>query len=135
MNKAFETKISDLAWWIMDIPGNLGWILYLITLYQILKEGMDLYAFLLAIPAVLMIIGVIELISERIAKMDRVLPKKRLYRGFGVLTLGGLLGTVLSIYGLFVRGVTIRLLIGSILCMIFAGAIFFSFREKKDVLG
>ena len=28
----YETKISDARWWAYDIPGNAGWIAYLICL-------------------------------------------------------------------------------------------------------
>ena len=41
-----------------------------------------------------MAVGIIELISERIDGLDRTLPKKRLYRGFGALTAGGVTGAV-----------------------------------------
>lgn len=37
-----------------------------------------------------MLVGIGELISERMQKRDRVLPKKRLYRSFGALAFGGL---------------------------------------------
>ena len=39
-----------------------------------------------------MLTGVVELISERIHGLDRVLSGKRLFRGFGALTAGVLLG-------------------------------------------
>lgn len=59
---------------------------------MLLKQGINWFSILAIVPAVFMLIGVVELISERIAKLDWVLPKARLYRGFGALTLGGLLG-------------------------------------------
>ncbi|MCR4622820.1 MAG: hypothetical protein K5663_12145 [Clostridiales bacterium] len=36
------------------------------------------------LPALLMLAGVCELISECTAKLDRVLPIKRLYRGYAI---------------------------------------------------
>ena len=44
-------------------------------------------------------IGVGELISERFAGLDLVLSGERLFRGFGALTAGGLLGIPMAILG------------------------------------
>ena len=52
------------------------------------------------IPAIFMMIGIAELVSERIAKLDGKLPKVRLLRGFGALALGGVLGMTASVLGL-----------------------------------
>lgn len=40
--------------------------------------------------------GIAELVDERIKGLDRTLPKKRLLRGFGALTLGGITGEAAS---------------------------------------
>ena len=29
-NELYESKISDARWWIYDIPGNIGWIIYFV---------------------------------------------------------------------------------------------------------
>lgn len=85
------------------------------------------------LPAVFMAVGIIELISERIQKLDRVLPKKRLLRGFGILTLGGITGIPVSLSGiicgiLIIDNKYIALLItmlgGAILCSVFAGLLY-----------
>ena len=83
----YETGISDARWWAYDVPGNAGWIIWVIFTVLSLWQGITLFSLLSALPALLMLAGVCELISERIVKLDRVLPKKRLYRGFGALTL------------------------------------------------
>ena len=83
-----------------DIPGNVGWIAYLVSVFRALHEKRDAYNFASALPGVLMLIGVGELISERISGLDRVLSGKRLFRGFGALTAGGILGIAMSIPGL-----------------------------------
>ena len=75
-----------------------------------------------------------ELISERIAKLDRILPKERLYRGFGALTLGGIAGIPVSIIGLIVRSngnLPLWMLIGAVLCAVFAGLCFKGYRKQK----
>jgi len=88
------------------------------------------------IPAIFIIIGIAELVSERIAKLDRRLPKVRLLRGFGALVLGGILGMTVSIFGL-VYGYLIGernlitiwcMLLGSFLCFIFAELIYKTYR-------
>ena len=91
----YETLISDARWWAYDIPGNIGWILYLICLLQcfvqrpeFLEIPLVLISLVIGIlPAIAMVVGIAELISERIAKLDRILLKKRLYRGFGTQSL------------------------------------------------
>lgn len=92
MQDLYESKISTTRWIVYDIFGNLGWIAYYIASYRLIKSGVVTSYSLL--PAVLILIGLVELISERIARLDFVLPRVRLYRGFGALTLGGICGAV-----------------------------------------
>lgn len=100
MEKLYETKISDKLWIAYDIPANLGWIAYIISLILLFigqsSCAKSIIGYFEIISAILLVIGIAELISERIAKLDRVLPKIRLYRGFGALTLGGTLGFILA---------------------------------------
>lgn len=132
MNELYETKISIARWIAYDIPGNIGWILYLIYMINTLKSGTSLYSLLSVFPMILMLVGIIELISERIAKLDRILPKKRLLRGFGALTLGGATGVLISLFGIILYKVfsSLIMLAGSMLCAIFAGLIFAGFRKQ-----
>lgn len=125
-------------WWTYDIPGNIGWILYFIGCGKFIAKGgftVHLSAgLLLAVPALLMLIGIIELVSERIHKLDRKLPAVRFWRGFGALTFGGLLGAVLSAVTLQSNISTangILMLIGGTLCFVFAGLIAVSFKKLK----
>ena len=74
----YETKISDARWIAYDIPGNIGWIAYIVTVIIALTNDPDVLSCCSIIPAVLMLMGVAELISERIARLDRILPKARL---------------------------------------------------------
>lgn len=81
-----------------------------------------------------MLVGIAELVSERIHKLDRMLPSVRFWRGFGALTFGGLLGAVLSAVILqsnisMANG--ILMLIGGVLCFVFAGLIAVSFKKQK----
>ena len=78
-----------------------------------------------------MLIGIIELISERIAKLDRLLPRKRLLRGFGSLTLGGILGAVISIIGVITVHCDYWMLLGSVLCAVFAGLLYKGYRKVE----
>lgn len=132
MNDIYETQISDARWIAYDLPGNVGWIIYLVCLVRMWKQGVTAFSVLALIPAILMLIGIAELISERIAKLDRVLPRGRLLRGFGALTLGGALGIVLAAAGLFVQGGSLPLwmLAGSALCALFAGLIYKGYRKR-----
>ena len=146
----YETTISDARWWAYDIPGNVGWIMYLVCLIRRFAkqpEFMDIPLVLISLvigilPAIAMVVGIAELISERIAKLDRILPKKRLYRGFGALTWGGFGGMIVGLTGLFagLRGgysvgeckLLILLAMGGALCAVFAGLIFKTFHPQKQ---
>ena len=109
MNDVYETKISDAHWWAYDILGNIGWITYIAVMFYLFCYSpayieIPLVRFSLIIgilPRLAMLIGIIELISERIQKLDRILPKKRLHRGFGALTWGGYGGIIVSLTALF----------------------------------
>lgn len=146
----YETNISDARWWAYDVPGNVGWIMYLVCLIQcFVKQPAFIQTLLVQIslivgilPAIAMAVGIAELISERIAKLDRILPKKRVYRGFGALTWGGVGGMIAGLIGLFVSlrsGYSMvecqhlmLMAVGGALCALFAGLIFKTFQPQKQ---
>ena len=148
--KVYESHISTVRWLIYDVPGNVGWILYLICLIlcfvkrpEFMEIPLVQISLLIGIlPAVAMVIGIVELISERILKLDRILPKKRLYRGFGALTQGGLGGIIVGMNALTAGlradfsveecKLLILLAVGSALCAVFAGLIFKTFYPRKQ---
>lgn len=150
MDKRYETQISDARWWAYDIPGNIGWIMYItVLILSFIKQPVFMAIPLVRIcikiailPAVAMIVGIAELISERIKKLDRILTKKRLYRGFGALTWGGFSGIIVSLTAFFTTlwaGCSlaectnfILMAVGSVLCALFAGLIFKSFRPQNQ---
>ena len=100
MKLQYKTAISDRRWIAYDIPGNIGWITWLVCAVRGLREKRDIHSLGALVPAVFMLAGVVELISERIHGLDRVLSGKRLFRGFGALTAGGLLGIPAALYGM-----------------------------------
>ena len=132
-NELYETKISTARWMAYDIPGNTGWIIWIVCTIRYLKQGVTAFSILPIIPALLMLLGVAELISERIEKLDRILPLKRLLRGFGALTLGGILGVPISAIGLVIHAngrLPLWMLIGAVLCALFAGLCFKGYKKK-----
>lgn len=133
MNDKYEMQISDVRWWSYDIPGNIGWIIWIVCNAKNLKKKLDAFSVLSTIPSLLMITGVIELICERIQKLGRVLPRRRVIRGFGTLTLGGVLGIPLSIVGIAKSKDKKRygwMFAGAILCSVFAGLCFKGYKKK-----
>ena len=129
----YETKISDERWWANDIPGNAGWIAYLACLAKSMKSGLNAFNALALLPGGLMGLGVGELISERIAGLDRVLPKRRLLRGFGALSVGGISGMIVSVLGLATQKEKKHpalMLIGSVLCAVFAGLCWQGYKKR-----
>lgn len=143
-DRIYVTDISNARWMTYDIPENVGWIIYIVCLVRCFVVKSDfisswgLFGIIVisVIPAIFMIIGIAELVSERMAKLDRRLPKVRLLRGFGALVLGGIFGMAVSVLGL-VYGYCIGersllliwlMLLGSFLCFIFAELIYKTYR-------
>lgn len=104
----YKSNISDTRWIAYDLPGNVGWIAYIAALMiAFIKKPafMDVPLVFISmvegiLPTVAMLVGIVELISERIQKLDRILPKARLYRSFGALKWGGVGGVLAGLTGL-----------------------------------
>ena len=146
----YESDISDARWIAYDLPGNVGWIAYIAALAIVfIKKPAFMDVPLVSIsmvvgilPAIAMLVGIVELISERIQKLDRILPKTRVYRGFGALTWGGFGGVIVGLTGLFAAmraGLTVAecaalawMAAGGALCAVFAGLIFKTFRPQRS---
>ena len=133
MNELYETGISNARWWAYDIPGNIGWIIWLVGLIRCMRTGVGFFEALAIVPGVLMLTGVAELISERAAGLDRVLPKKRVLRGFGALTLGGVLAFPAAVVGLVTEAdvsCMLWMLGGAVLCAVFAGLCLRGYKKR-----
>ena len=146
----YESHISTARWLVYDVPGNVGWSMYLVCLIQcfvqrpeFLEIPLVLISLVIGIlPAVAMVVGIAELISERILKLDRILPKKRLYRGFGALTWSGSGGIIVGLNatvaglraGFSVEECKLLILLaaGGAMCALFAGLIFKTFHPRKQ---
>ena len=136
MNSLYETRISTGQWWAYDLPGNAGWIIWMICTWKCLAQGITVFSVLSLLPAILMIIGIIEIISERISKLDRILPKIRLLRGFGALALGGIAGIPVAVTGIILKAngsLPLWMLAGAVLCGLFAGLLFIGYRKKESL--
>ena len=120
----YTTEISDARWIAYDIPGNIGWMTYLAMLAKMIRDREYGSAAVSAAPAALMITGVAELISERIERLDRELPKARLCRGFGALTLGGITGIAAAAVADSGKKSKSAMGGGAALCAVFAGLLF-----------
>ncbi len=134
MNGMYESKLSARQWIAYDLPGNVGWIVWIVCLILLLRKGVNWFSLLALIPAIFMLIGVIELVGERIQKLDWVLPKARLYRGFGSLTLGGILGILIAAAGLITAqgSLCLWMLAGACLCALFAWLIFREYHPQRQ---
>ena len=131
----YESKISVKRWMVYDVLGNAGWIAYIVCLVLLFRRGVDAFAILSVLPALAMLVGIAELISERIHKLDWVLPKVRLYRGFGALTLGGVMGILVSTAELLsgkASSLAWLMLAGSALCALFAWLLFREYKPQDE---
>ncbi len=129
-DEIFETKISNVRWYIYDIFGNIVWISYIVGLVLKLKCTDTIDKYFLIIPAFFMLVGIGELIHERIKKQDRILPKWQLYLGFGSLWLGGLCGMIFS--GIMIAisvKYSIIMCVGGFLCFLFAYLLFRGYKK------
>ena len=126
MNDLYHSDISVKRWIVYDIFGNIGWIIYYVCVWKLLRPGLTLLSFLALVAAAMMLVGLVELISERIAKLDYTLPKIRLWRGFGLLALGGICGAVVAAVLLVVEPAPLPfwMLAGGVLCAVFSGLLF-----------
>ena len=132
MNTLYRTHISDKLWLLYDIPGNVGWITYTICAVRAVRKKRDLYNLAAFIPAAFMLVGVSELISERIVGLDRILTGKMLCRGFGSMAAGGLFGIFLALAGLRKGKKHVSALLGgSLLCTVFAGLLLKGYKKEE----
>lgn len=67
MKELYETKISDARWWVCDIFGNIGWIMFGMCAVRRLGQELSMLSLAAFVPVMLMLVGIIELISEKIA--------------------------------------------------------------------
>lgn len=129
----YKTKISDAKWMAYDIPGNIGWIAYFAGFGKLIRKSRYKDAVLTAFPAALMATGLCELINERIEGLDRELPARRLYRGFGTLTLGGVMGIAASLLTGAEGKSKLVMSGGAALCALFSGLIIKEYSLKDAV--
>ena len=142
----YKTDITPTRWIVYDIFGNVGWIAYYVVLVKCFAEkpefmqywGLAAVAVLAIIPALL---GLVELISERIQKLDYILPKARVYRGFGALSLGGITGAAVALIGIVYALIVgagedicylYIMLAGGVLCAVFAGLCFKRYKKMPE---
>ena len=57
MNSQYKTTISDARWIAYDIPGNIGWIIWLVCVSRGLREKRDAYSIASALPGILMLLA------------------------------------------------------------------------------
>lgn len=134
MRGLYEMRLTDAQWWACDIPGNIGWIIWIVCAALCLADGVTPFSVLSLLPALLMLVGVAELISERVVGLGRVLPRARVLRGFGALTLGDVLGIAVAVYGWAAKtggNRPIWMLAGAVLCAVFAGLCWKGYRPKE----
>ena len=143
----YVSDITDKEWYIYDILGNLGWIGFYIGLgMMIVRENIFMegtihifFAVLEIICAAGILVGLIELINERIHKLDRRLSRTRLFRGFGSITIASLSGMVVTgiylviIYANGDREISLyywMMIIGALLCFVFCGLLLKRYKKE-----
>lgn len=145
----YVSNITDKEWYIYDICGNLGWIGFytglgmLIGSEHIFMQGTSsvFLAVLEIICAAGILVGLLELINERIHKLDRRLSRTRLFRGFGSITVASLSGMIITgihlviIYANGNREISLyywMMIIGELLCFVFCGLLWKGYKKEKE---
>lgn len=144
-----ETKLSDGKWLALGLISDVGWLLYFAGFTLYLLSGADglgtvilSAAFLLNAAAALSVLtGIVELISQRIRKLDRRLKKSQVIMGFGCCVCGGLAGGLVSLFSAAVDllfhyetgmcfAAQCMMAVGGLLCFGFGLPIWRSFRPE-----
>lgn len=107
----YELNLSDRKFHICFWAGTAGFLVFLAGLILCLvlisphEFGGHLQMLIFAeIPAALcVLLGYGELIDERVRRLRIVLSRRRLYRGFGLMSWASLVCAVLAVVALFLR--------------------------------
>ncbi len=143
----YETEMTGTGRVVCDLCLNIGWMVYFVTLMLIFVKRSDLISYPVifgmliasAFPAVVMLLGLAELISERILGLVKELPRGRLVRGYGLLIWAGAGGSAVSaaaaVYGLLATqaglGYVFAMLFGAVMCALSAWIVFRGYSERK----
>lgn len=101
----YQSRLSPQGWTILTVAADLGWAAYLAGLVLAAGEGGPAGLFLVAAIGGLGIArGLWERIDEKKQGLRRILPRVRLYRGFGCLTLSSLVGAAAALAGYALAG-------------------------------
>ncbi len=148
----YKLTITDKQWWRYDILGNIGWIAFYTGLALCLLRNpgymQNQGVFILVvfgglISSALIFTGLVELISERVKGLSRILSKTRLYRGFGAIACGSFASAIVSVVAvilILITEVNINASIlypaimsgGGILCFIFVWLILRGFVKQDN---
>ena len=104
MNKIYTSELSGAKWLTLGLLSDAGWIAYFVGFVLYMANGADglgttalSVTFLLNCLCVLAVmIGIIEIISQRIRKLRRTIQKGDLIFGFGFTVFGSLGGFLSS---------------------------------------
>lgn len=138
----YESKISTRKWIILDLIGNAGWIMFYAAMIHVFAAHRTILDNRLVFAMVIIdllssagiLVGIVELISERFQKLDYILPKIRLYRGFGMLMVSGFIAAVATLIArllVFNADCLSYALVGSLLCGFASYALFKEYKPQK----
>jgi len=132
----YQTDISDRDWIIYDMIGNLGWIACFIGFGRnVCAETRSALWIGEGMMALFILMGLCELIGERIAGLDRLLSKRRLYRGFGLIMAASFTGALVSLADLMVSGWNVNVIMmcaGGLVCGWFSRLLFVRYTKVSD---
>lgn len=147
----YESNISDKKWLTLGLVSDVGWLMYFAGLALYMLNGADGLGtviisalFLLNGLCVLaVLVGIIELILQRVRKLSRRLKRSQLVIGFGLVVygaLGGFLFTGASVVIDILFGYEIGMCLagqclmaaGAFICFAFGLPIMRSFRPEEQ---
>ncbi len=153
MNKIYTTELSGAKWLTLGLLSDFGWIAYFVGFVLYMANGADglgttalSVTFLLNCLCVLAVmIGIIEIISQRIRKLRRTIQKGDLIFGFGFVVFGSLGGflssgasAVMDILMKYESGMCfasqLLMTVGSLVCFAFGLPVLRSFKSDQRQL-
>lgn len=151
MSKIYESKISGKKRLTLGLISDIGWLMYFAGMALYMLNGADglgtvilSATFLLNWMCILvMLVGIIALISQRVRKLNRRIKKSQLVTGFGFVIYGALGGFLFSaasaVIDLLLRYETgmcfaaqCVMAAGALVCFVFGLPIMRSFRPEEQ---
>lgn len=146
----YESQISNKNRLILGLLSDIGWILFFTAIVLYMTSGADglgtvavsAFFLLTLLSAVIVLIGIVALIVQRVKKLSRRISRRQLITGYGFTVFGALAGCVFSLCSVVIdlifqyeTGICFAaqclMCAGALLCFVFSLPILRSFKKES----